>query len=216
MSACDKCNYDHHCHDCSQIQILRGLRGRDAMKYFGMWAFDDKINKEALFIAHNDSNYDSHFILSYLVEKTEYPEILDNGGKILQMYIKTCESKFIESYCFLSMSLSKFSNTFNLPEIVKRTSPHCFKTPNNYEYFGRPPALHYYEPNGLQEPARSQLIQWHVALLKSGCIKFRVCFWLTLELMLFAIVRFPVLRLWADAYYESGHNKWVNVHGTVA
>ena len=62
----------------------------DALKDFCMWAFDDKINQDAVFIAHNGSNYDSHFILSYLIENTEYPEILANGGKMLQMYIKTC------------------------------------------------------------------------------------------------------------------------------
>ena len=79
-----------------------------------------KINKEAVFIAHNGSNYDSHFILSYLVENTECPELLSNVGKLLQLYIKACESKFIDSCCFLSMSLSKFGDTFNLLDVVTR------------------------------------------------------------------------------------------------
>ena len=162
-----------------------------------MWAFDDKINKDAVFIAHNGSNYDSHFILSYLVENTEYPELLAKGGNILQMYIKACESKFIDSCCFLSMPLSKFSDIFNLPDVVKGTLTHCFNTPNNYGYVGLLRALHYYEPNGFKEPARSKLIKWHgehsndefifdreiheyctaaVALLKFGCMKFRASF----------------------------------------
>ena len=68
MSVCDKCTDDHPCEDCSQTQTFSGLKGRDALKDFCMWAFDDKINMEAVFIAHNGSNYDSHFILSYLVE----------------------------------------------------------------------------------------------------------------------------------------------------
>ena len=76
MSACDKCTDDHPCEDCSQTFI--GLRGN----FFGKWACDDKINIDAVLIAHNGSNYDSHFILSYLVENTEYPELLANGGKI--------------------------------------------------------------------------------------------------------------------------------------
>ena len=154
MSVCDKCTDDHPCEDCSQTH---GLEVRD--EDFCMWAFDDKINQEAVFIAHNGSNYDSHFILSYLVENTEYPELLANGGKILQMYIKACESKFIDSCCFLSIPLSKFSDTFNLPDVVKGTFPHCFNTPNNYGYVGLLPALHYYEPDGLKEPARSKLNQ---------------------------------------------------------
>ena len=80
---------------------------------------------------------------------------------MLQMYIKTCESKFIDSCCFLSNPLSKFSDTFNLPDVVKGTFPHCFNTPNNHGYVGLLPALHYYEPDGLKEPARSKLIKWH-------------------------------------------------------
>ena len=162
-----------------------------------MWAFDDKSNNEAVCIAHNGNTYDSHFILSYLVVNTEYPELLANGGNILQMYIKTCESKFIDSCCFLSMPLSKFSDTFNLPDVVKGAFPHCFNTPNNYGYVDLLPDLHYYEPNGLKEAARSKLIQWHsehsndefifdceiheyctadVALLKYDYMKFRVSF----------------------------------------
>ena len=35
-----------------------------------VWAFDDKLNKEAVFIVHNGSNYNSHLIMSYLFENT--------------------------------------------------------------------------------------------------------------------------------------------------
>ena len=158
----------------------------------------DKINKYAVFSAHNGNNYDSHLILSYQVKNTEYPELLANGGKVLQMYIKACcESKFIDSCCFLSMPLTKFSDTFNLPDVVKGMFPHCFNTPNKYGYVGLLPAMHYYEPDALKEPAHSKLIKWHgehsndefifdreiheycmadVAMLKSGCIKFRASF----------------------------------------
>ena len=113
------------------------------------------------------------------------------------MYIKTCDSKFIDSCCCLSMPLSKFSDTFNLHDVVKGTLPYCFNTPTNYVYVGLLPALHYYEPDGRKEPDRFKFIQWHsehsndefiiaheiykyctadVALLKSGCMKFRVSF----------------------------------------
>ena len=35
------------------------------MIYFCMLAFDDNINKEAVFITHNGSKHDSYLILSY-------------------------------------------------------------------------------------------------------------------------------------------------------
>ena len=76
------------------------------------------------------------------------------------MYIKTCESKFFDSCCFLSMSLSKFSDKFNLPDVVKGTFKHCFNTPTNYGYVGLLPAMQNYEPECLKEPARSKLTQW--------------------------------------------------------
>ena len=65
---------------------------------------------------------------------------------------------------------------------------------DNYNYVGPLPALRYYDPNGMKEPLRTQMIEWHkahendvfdfvkelheyckadVQLLKSGCIKFR-------------------------------------------
>ena len=140
------------------------------------------INMEIVFIAHNGSNYDSHFIMSNLVENTEYPELLTNGDKILQMHIKACESKFIDSCYFLSLLLSKLSDTFNLPNVVKGTFPHCFNTPNNYGYVGLLPDLHYYEPDSLKEPARSKLIRWHGEhstrvsfLADAGIDPFRSC-----------------------------------------
>ena len=115
MSACDKCTGEYPCEDCSQTQTISGLKGGDALKDFFIWAFDDKNNKDAVFIAHNGINYDSHFILSYLVENTEYPELLANEDKKLQMYIKTCEFKFIDSCCFLSMPLRKFTTRLIYP-----------------------------------------------------------------------------------------------------
>ena len=108
-----------------------------------------------------------------------------------------CKARFIDSFSFLSMPLSRFSATFNLPNVVKGTFPHLFNVVDNYKYVGRLPALHYYDPDGMKEPGRSKLIEWHrehadnefefskeihqycqsdVALLKSGCMKFRSAF----------------------------------------
>ena len=161
MSACDKCTDDHPCEDYSKNENIQRSQGQRCPQRFCMWQVDDKINMEAVFIEHNGSNYDSHLTMSYLVENTKYTELLDNGGKILQMYTKTCEYKLIDSCCFLSMPLSKFSDTFNLPDVAKGTFPHCLNTRNNDGYADLLPALHYYEPDGLKEPARFRLIQWH-------------------------------------------------------
>ena len=70
--------------------------------------------------------------------------------KILQMYIKTCKYKFMYSCCFLSIPLRKFSDTFNLSNVVKGTFPHCCNTSNNYEYVGLLPAVTITHPTVLK------------------------------------------------------------------
>ena len=88
------------------------------------------------------------------------------------------------------MQLSRFSDTFNIPHI-KETFSYM------YNYVGPLTALQYYDPNGMKELLRTQLIEWHkayendvfdfakeiheyckadVQLLKSRCIKFRNAF----------------------------------------
>ena len=134
--------------------------------------------------------------MSYLIRNGEYPKILANGGKLLEMKINTRNAKLIDSCCFIAMPLSRFSDTFNIPH-TKGTFPHMFNVSDNYNYVGPLPALRYYDPNGMKEPLRTQLIEWHkahendvfdfakeiheyckadVQLLKSGCIKFRNAF----------------------------------------
>ena len=196
MSICDKCPDDGSCDDCLPVHTFSGLGGQNALENFCKWAFDHPANEGAVFIAHNSSNYDAHFILSYLITNGEYPEILANGGKLLEMKIKTRNAKLIDSCCFIAMPLSRFSDTFNIPH-TKGTFPHMFNVSDNYNYVGPLPALRYYDPNGMKEPLRTQLIEWHkahendvfdfakeiheyckadVQLLKSGCIKFRNAF----------------------------------------
>ena len=196
MSICDKCPDDGSCDDCLPVRTFSGLGGQNALDKFCKWAFDHPVNEGAVFIAHNSSNYDAHFILSYLIRNGEYPEILANGGKLLEMKIKTRNAKLIDSCCFIAMPLSRFSDTFNIPH-TKGTFPHMFNVSDNYNYVGPLPALRYYDPNGMKEPLRTQLIEWHkahendvfdfakeiheyckadVQLLKSACIKFRNAF----------------------------------------
>ena len=100
--------------------------------------------------------------MSYLITNGEYPELLANGGKLLEMKIKTRNAKLIDSCCFIAMQLSRFSDTFNIPH-TKGTFPHMFNVSDNYNYVGPLPALRYYDPNGMKEPLRTQLIEWHKA-----------------------------------------------------
>ena len=89
MSICDKCPDDGSCDDCLPVHTFSGLGGQNALDKFCKWAFDHPVNQGAVFITHNSSNYDAHFILSYPITNWEYHEIMANGGKLLEIKIKT-------------------------------------------------------------------------------------------------------------------------------
>ena len=80
MSICDKCPDDGSCDDCLPVHTFSGLGGQNALEIICKWAFDHPVNEGVVFIAHTSSNYDAHYILSYLITNGESPEIMVNGG----------------------------------------------------------------------------------------------------------------------------------------
>ena len=79
MSIFYKCPDNGSCDNCLPVHPFSGLRGQNALEIC-KWAFDYPVIVGAIFIAHNSSNYDAHFIFSYLITHGEYPVILANGG----------------------------------------------------------------------------------------------------------------------------------------
>ena len=144
-----ECPDDGSCNDCLPVHTFSVLGGQNSLDQFSEWAFDHPVNEGAVFIAHNSSNYDAHFILSYLITNKEYPGILVNGGKLLEIKINTGNAKLIDRCCFITIPLSRFSDTFNIPH-TKGTFPHMFNVSDNYNYVGPLPALQYYYPNGMK------------------------------------------------------------------
>ena len=56
-------------------------------------------------------------------------EILTNSGKLWERKIKTPNAKLVDSCCFISMPLSRFSDIFNIPhtmfQIIIIMLDHC-------------------------------------------------------------------------------------------
>ena len=140
MSICDKCPDDGSCDDCLPVHSFSGLGGQNALENFCKWTFDHSVNEGPVFIAHNSSTYDAHFILSYLITNVEYPGIMVNGGKLLEIKIKTGNARLIDSCCFIAMPLSRFSDTFNLPH-TKGIFPYMFNVSDNYNDVGPMPVI---------------------------------------------------------------------------
>ena len=67
ISVCHKCpGEDIPCDDCEKVRTFSSLTANDALVDFCKWAFDDPVNRKAIFVAHNASNYDSHLFYHIL------------------------------------------------------------------------------------------------------------------------------------------------------
>ncbi len=196
MTYCCDCGSDF-CESCSQIHYFSGLDGRDPVYDFCVWSMSNPANHGAVCIAHNFKGYDGMFILDYLVTQGNDIHATFQGGKILNIKLNNVKVSFIDSLSFLMMPLRQFTETFQIPNMVKGEFPHKFNHPTNYEYAGRLPSIHYYDPDSLKDEPREKLIHWHnqhandifvfaeelkkyctadVALLRAGCVKFRNSF----------------------------------------
>ena len=113
------------------------------------------------FIAHNDAGYDTHFIHEYMARNGSYPEIITQGARIIFMLDQNSLTRWIDSYNFIASPLAKFPTTFSLHGIKKGFFPHLFNTMTNSGYDGLLPGLEYYDPDGMKEPTRSELICWY-------------------------------------------------------
>ena len=76
MSICNKCPDKRSCDDCLPVHT-------NVIANFCKWAIDHIVNEEAVFIAHNSSTYDAHFMLFNLITHGEHPENLVTGVKLL-------------------------------------------------------------------------------------------------------------------------------------
>ena len=198
MVRCNNCLYNIPCSDCKDVKRFTGLNGENVIENFCLWAFDKNgINKGATFIAHNGGHYDMHFIMEYIVKEGILPSVIMQGGRILEMCEKVTNTRWIDSYSFISMPLSKFPETFNLPNVSKGCFPHLFNIADNYNYIGPLPDTKYYDPDSMREPGRSKFMEWHndhrdcifnfsvemdkyctddVFILTEGCMAFRKVF----------------------------------------
>jgi hypothetical protein len=163
---------------------------------FCNWLFS---NKHCIAIAHNMKSYDGYFIMQYIVKHIlpgeTLPECLMTGNKLL--VIKFRDLKIIDSYNFLTMSLSKLPKTFGFEELKKGYFPHFFNTIENQNYVGNIPEKDYYGFKYFNNDDRNTFEKWYeskkeskfnlqtelleycqsdVDILKRACLEFRRVF----------------------------------------
>lgn len=66
------------------------------------------------FIAHNSSGFDSFILLEYFTSQGLTPKIILQGCRLVYMYDQVFKQRYIDSYSFLPMKLSKMTTALNL------------------------------------------------------------------------------------------------------
>lgn len=98
--------------------------------------------KDTTWIAHNSGGYDVNFLHDYLEDHgITYDKIPSptSVNRSMETKIEATNQRFIDSYCFLPMALSKIGPAFQLP-IHKGDFPHKFSKEENIHYEGCMPS----------------------------------------------------------------------------
>ena len=136
------------------------FEGKDTVKKFCKWVFTEE-NKDCILIAHNFQGYDGYFITEYLIENAIHYEIIYRGAKSISLKVPEWGIRFIDSLCFIPMSLAKFPKTFGQDELCKGYFPHFFNKDENQNYVGPIPCKTDFGVNFMKPEERDAFIAWH-------------------------------------------------------
>ena len=116
------------------------FQGDDTRNEFCEWLFTNE-HANCIVVAHNFQGYDGYFIQEYLHESGIVPEVIMRGAKILSLFVKMFNIKFMDSLSFIPMRLADFPKTFGVDELAKGYFPHLFNKKENKNYIGpKPPS----------------------------------------------------------------------------
>ncbi|XP_067306560.1 uncharacterized protein [Pseudorasbora parva] len=149
------------------------------------------------FIAHYASRFDSFLILEYFCKAGLTLDVIMQGCKLIFMYDDEYEQRYIDSYAFIPMALSKMPDALNLYSSGKGYFPHVFNTAENDHYIGPYPDKKYYSYDNMSDKDRVKFDAWYstttgqlfdfkkqlydygvndVVLLREACMKYREAF----------------------------------------
>jgi len=111
-------------------------------------------------IAHCSSGYDAQFILQHCSNNIQKPEkALMSGTKIT--YLSVLGVRFIDSFKFLPMPLSKIPEAFGLSTTLRKGDfPHFFNVKENWNYIGPIPDIEYYGLNHKSVKEKEKILKW--------------------------------------------------------
>ncbi len=144
--------------------------GANPIEEFCLWALTPA-NRDTCFIAHNMKRYDGYFVVKWVLENCDlHLNLIANGGQIFLIEVRDLRIRFVDSMNFLSTGLVKLPAMFGLDTsgLRKGFFPHAFNRPENAHYRGAMPALHFYEPEMMNEKRRSEFSAWYQERIDSG------------------------------------------------
>lgn len=163
---CTACKTDSDIENACNICGVREhiFSGRDCVSQFISYCLTQnnikKYNK-IVFIAHNMSGYDGHFILRHIYSNGGFgtPSIIMNGSKIISIKLGK-KIKFIDSLNYFNCPLSSLPKMFQL-SVSKGYYPHLFNTEDNFNYVGPLPNEKYFCPDSMSVKARQDFFNWY-------------------------------------------------------
>ena len=115
------------------------------------------------YVAHNGKGYDFHFCFNWMMKNNVHADVIRAGSKIMYMTTEGGE-RFIDSYNFISTSLSAFTKIFSLNEIKKGYFPHKLNTIENQNYNSDfPPTAKFFTSSYRSEAALKTFTSWHAS-----------------------------------------------------
>ena len=128
---------------------------------------DDDRQRTIITIFHNLKAFDGIFIIDELYKQQRSIENqLTVGSKVL--CFQSGPLVFKDSLSFLPMPLASFAETFNLTELKKGFFPHEFNLPHHQNYMGSIPGIEFFDPDGMSEKKKKELVNWHAEQVRRG------------------------------------------------
>ena len=162
QKVCSGCSTGDTLKSCGRCgKKERVFCGPTTRENFCQWLFSEE-NAGSIVLCHNFKGYDSYFVLRYLYDNAVLPEVIFNGAKVMSITVSANDMKFIDSFNFLPMALSKLPSAFGLKELAKGYFPHLFNTWANQNIV-QPhlPEMRYYNPDSMKPSDREKFVQWY-------------------------------------------------------
>lgn len=153
--------------------------------------------KNYTFIAHNTSGFDNYIMLDYFTKQGITPRLTMRGSRVLLMYDAFYQQRWLDSFSFLPMRLSKTPAALGFEyEEKKGFFPHLFNKTENEKYVGPFPEPHFYGYDNMSDKDRTDFMQWYNTV-RDGVFDFQ------LELRRYGINDVVVLHKACTVYREA-------------